>query len=86
MGELATLADLFLPPTMTTLSLTPEGAEMLDGKPLIRACRERMRARASAMKLMADVAPTSASRSNTPATGSRRTAPDANTRPDVNAL
>ena len=56
-GERASLADFFLLPTMTTLSLTPEGAEMLAAKPLIRNWRERMQGRASAMKLMAEVAP-----------------------------
>jgi glutathione S-transferase len=56
-GDRATLADLFLLPTMTTLSLTPEGADMLASKPLIRNWRERMQGRPSAMKLMADVAP-----------------------------
>lgn len=56
-GDRATLADLFLLPTMTTLSLTPEGAEMLASKPLIRNWRERMQGRPSAMKLMGEVAP-----------------------------
>lgn len=56
-GERPSLADFFLLPTLTTLSLTPEDAEMLAAKPLIRNWRERMQGRASAMKLMAEVAP-----------------------------
>lgn len=56
-GEQASLADFFLMPTMTTLSLTPEGAEMLANKPHVRAWRERMIARPSTQRLMAEVAP-----------------------------
>jgi glutathione S-transferase len=56
-GATRTLADLFLLPTMTTLALTPEGQRMLEGKPRIRAWRERMLALPGAMKVMAEVAP-----------------------------
>ncbi len=56
-GDRVTLADLFLLPTMTTLSLTDEGAEMLASKPHIRAWREKMVARPSAAKVMSEVAP-----------------------------
>jgi glutathione S-transferase len=41
-GDQPTLADFFLLPTMTTLSLTPEGPSMLACKPHIVAWRTRL--------------------------------------------
>jgi glutathione S-transferase len=57
LGEAVTLADFAHTPCMTTLSLTPEGQEMLAAKPLITAWRARMMARASAQAVMQAVAP-----------------------------
>jgi glutathione S-transferase len=56
-GAQQTLADFFLMPVMTTLSLTPEGQVMLETKPRIRDWRARMQALPSAMAVMAAVAP-----------------------------
>lgn len=56
-GDRPTLADFFLLPTMTSLSLTPEGPQMLNGKPAITAWSQRMGALPSVMKVRADVAP-----------------------------
>jgi glutathione S-transferase len=56
-GGRQTLADFFLMPVMTTLSLTPEGQAMLEKTPRIREWRARMQARPSAMAVMAAVAP-----------------------------
>jgi glutathione S-transferase len=56
-GDQPALADFFLLPTMTTLSRTPEGADMLGGKPRILAWRERMQGRPSAVALLGEVAP-----------------------------
>ena len=55
-GDQLTLADLFLLP-MTTLSLTPEGQEMLKAKPRINAWCARMDALPSVVKVRATVAP-----------------------------
>ena len=56
-GARQTLADFFLMPVMTTLSLTPEGQAMLEKTPRIREWRARMQARPSAVAVMAAVAP-----------------------------
>ena len=56
-GGRLTLADLFLLPSLTTLSRTPEGQEMLQAKPLIRAWWLRMQARPSVQEVTAMVAP-----------------------------
>lgn len=56
-GDKPTLADFFLLPTMTSLSLTPEGPQMLSGKPAIVAWSQRMSALPSVVKVRADVAP-----------------------------
>ena len=55
--ERPTLADFFMLPTLTTLSLTPEGQKMLAGKPSIAAWRERMDALPSVMAVRAMVMP-----------------------------
>src|SRR5262245_15175044 len=55
--ERPTLADLFMLPTLTTLSLTPEGQKMLAGKPRIAAWRGRMEALPSVMAVRAMVMP-----------------------------
>ena len=52
-----TLADLFLLPSLTTLSLTAEGKEMLQAKPRIGAWRLRMDSLPSVAKVRASVAP-----------------------------
>lgn len=52
-----TLADFFMLPTLTTLSLTPEGQKMLAGKPMIGAWRERMDALPSVAQVRAMVLP-----------------------------
>jgi glutathione S-transferase len=51
------LADLFLLPSLTTLSRTPEGQEMLTGKPRIRDWWTRMQGLASVQEVLAMVAP-----------------------------
>jgi glutathione S-transferase len=56
-GEKLTLADLFLLPSMTTLSLTPEGDRMLKAKPLIAAWRSRLDALPSVIAVREQVAP-----------------------------
>jgi glutathione S-transferase len=56
-GNQLTLADFFMLPTMTTLSLTPEGGEMLAAKPRIAAWRARMDALPAAVEVRATVAP-----------------------------
>lgn len=56
-GDQLSLADFFLLPTMTTLSLTPEGADMLGHKPNIRAWRARMEGLPSVVAVRAAVAP-----------------------------
>src|SRR5262249_108967 len=52
-----TLADFFMLPTLTTLSLTPEGQGMLKSKPHIGAWRGRMDALPSVIQVRASVAP-----------------------------
>jgi glutathione S-transferase len=56
-GDQLTLADFFLLPTMTTLSLTPEGEDMLKPKARIGAWRARLEALPSVTKVRAAVAP-----------------------------
>jgi glutathione S-transferase len=56
-GGRQTLADFFLMPVMTTLSLTPEGQAMLEKTPRIREWRTRMMCLPSAATLMATVGP-----------------------------
>lgn len=56
-GDQLTLADFFLLPTMTTLSLTPEGQDMLKPKSRIAAWRARMEALPGVMTVRAAVAP-----------------------------
>jgi len=56
-GARQTLADFFLMPVMTTLSLTPEGAAMLEKTPRIREWRARMQCLPSAAAVMAAVGP-----------------------------
>lgn len=56
-GDAVTLADFAHAPCMTTLSLTPEGHDMLAGRPRVTAWRARMQARASLQAVMAAVAP-----------------------------
>jgi glutathione S-transferase len=56
-GAQLTLADFFLLPTMTTLSLTPEGQRMLESKGRIAGWRARMEALPSVGKVRASVAP-----------------------------
>ncbi|HEY0646957.1 glutathione S-transferase family protein [Phenylobacterium sp.] len=51
------LADLFLLPSLTTLSRTPEGQEMLAGKPRIRDWWSRMQGRPAVRQVLAMVAP-----------------------------
>ena len=51
------LADLFLLPSLTTLSRTPEGQEMLAGKLRIREWWGRMQARPAVQQVLAMVAP-----------------------------
>ena len=55
-GDL-TLADFALLPVMATLSMTPEGADMLSSQKLIAAWRARMEALPSVIQLRAQVAP-----------------------------
>jgi glutathione S-transferase len=55
-GEL-TLADLFLLPSLTTLSRTPEGQEMLGTRPRIGEWWLRMQARPAVQQVLAMVAP-----------------------------
>jgi glutathione S-transferase len=57
LGEELTLADFALLPCMTTLSLTPEGADMLTSQPLIGAWRARMEALPSVIQVRSQVAP-----------------------------
>jgi glutathione S-transferase len=52
-----TLADIFVLPTMTSLSLTPEGQEMLKSRPRIGQWRMRMEALPAVIKVRATVAP-----------------------------
>lgn len=52
-----TLADFFLLPSLTTLSRTPEGSEMLAGAPKVRAWWARMQELTSVQAVMAMVAP-----------------------------
>ncbi|MGD9968587.1 MAG: glutathione S-transferase family protein [Hyphomonadaceae bacterium] len=56
-GSELTLADFALLPSMTTLSMTPEGADMLMSRSLIGAWRTRMEALPSVMQVRALVAP-----------------------------
>jgi len=56
-GDQPTLADFFLLPTMTTLSLTPEGQTMLAGMPSIEAWRGRLERLPSVTKVRAMVTP-----------------------------
>ena len=56
-GDLPTLADFFMLPTMTTLSLTGEGHGMLTGKPLITDWKARMEALPSVIAVRSTVAP-----------------------------
>jgi len=57
LGEQLTLADFFVLPTMTGLSLTPEGQEMLKTRPRIGAWRTRMEAEPAVIKVRSTVAP-----------------------------
>jgi glutathione S-transferase len=52
-----TLADFFLLPSLTTLSRTPEGGEMLAGVPRVRGWWARMQERSSVQAVTAMVAP-----------------------------
>ncbi len=52
-----TLADFFMLPTMTSLSLTPEGQQMLRSKPCIAAWRVAMEALPSVIAVRAMVMP-----------------------------
>ena len=52
-----TLADFFMLPTMTSLSLTPEGQQMLRSKPRIAAWRAAMEALPSVIAVRAMVMP-----------------------------
>ena len=52
-----TLADFFMLPTMTSLSLTPEGQQMLNAKPRIAIWRGRMEALPSVVAVRASVMP-----------------------------
>lgn len=56
-GDLPTLADFFLLPTLTTLGLTGEGQTMLVDKPRIAAWRAHMEALPSVQKVRAMVMP-----------------------------
>jgi len=56
-GDQLTLADFFMLPTMTSLSMTPEGQEMLKARPRIAAWRARMEAQPAVVKVRATVAP-----------------------------
>ena len=56
-GDRPTLADFFLLPSLTTLSLTPEGPGMLAKTPRIGEWRARMQSLPSVMKVQATVAP-----------------------------
>ena len=56
-GGRLTLADFFLLPSLTTLSRTPEGQEMLAAKPRIRDWWTRMQGLPSVQAVMAMVAP-----------------------------
>jgi glutathione S-transferase len=56
-GSELTLADFVLLPCMTTLSLTPEGADMLASQSLIGAWRARMGALPSVIQVQMQVAP-----------------------------
>jgi glutathione S-transferase len=56
-GDQLTLADFFILPTMTSLSMTPEGQEMLKSRPHIAAWRARMEAQPAVTKVRATVAP-----------------------------
>jgi len=52
-----TLADFFMLPTMTSLSLTPEGQAMLAGKPHIASWRARMETLPSVIQVRSMVMP-----------------------------
>jgi glutathione S-transferase len=56
-GDQLTLADFFVLPTLTSLSMTPEGQEMLKARPRITAWRARMEAQPAVIKVRATVAP-----------------------------
>ncbi len=56
-GDQLTLADIFVLPTMTSLSLTPEGQGMLKSRPRIGQWRMRMEALPAVIKVCATVAP-----------------------------
>lgn len=56
-GDRLTLADLFMLPTMTSFSLTPEGQQMLGAKPRIAAWRAQMEALPSVAIVRAMVVP-----------------------------
>jgi glutathione S-transferase len=56
-GDQLTLADFFMLPTMTGMSRTPEGQEMLKTRPRIGAWRARMEAQPAVIKVRASVAP-----------------------------
>jgi len=56
-GGQLTLADLFLLPSLTTLSRTPEGQAMLGEKPRVRGWWQRLQGRPSVQTVMAMVAP-----------------------------
>lgn len=57
LGDQLTLADFFVLPTLTSLSMTPEGHEMLKTRPRITAWRARMEAQPAVTKVWAMVAP-----------------------------
>jgi glutathione S-transferase len=56
-GHELSLADFFLVPSLTTLSLTPEGAELLKAKRHIAGWRRRMDALPAVIEVRANVAP-----------------------------
>lgn len=56
-GDQLTLADFYVLPTMTSLSMTPEGQQMLKSRPRIGAWRQRMEAQPAVIKVRATVAP-----------------------------
>ncbi len=56
-GDKPTLADFFMLPSLTTLSLTPEGPDMLAKTPRIREWRARMQSLPSVAKVQAMAAP-----------------------------
>ena len=76
LGDQLTLADFFVLPTMTSLSMTPEGQEMLKSRPRIGAWRARMEAQPAVTKVRATVAPHIGKPVEHHANGSRHIGPD----------